>query len=109
MRNCFVCYADGDNIRSFFTRFEDIGESEIIHRVKNYHLGELLYDNSVSNLLDVKNKKLDCNVIVEFCFLQNALIINLLYPTEINDSVWMYINMLFNAVFDEGISVEMKA
>ena len=108
MKTCYVCYGDKGYFKSFLTQFDDLEESEITARAKRYKLGELVDDKTRENLLDVKNEGLECVAVVEIVLLVNLPIMNLIYPSEINDNVSAYMNILLNQCLPQIVDFIQK-
>lgn len=94
LRNCFICYENGEMISTFLSGFPNVEESEIIKAAKTYALGDPPDKVCHRNLKDVRAKKCKLIAVVEMLGFLGSPILNLVYPAEINRDVEICLDTL---------------
>lgn len=94
MKICFVFYKNGDIISIFVSEFENLEESEIIKAAKGYALGEPPNKECRRNLENVRSRKRKLIAVVEMVGFLGSPILNLIYPSAINQNVEICLDML---------------
>ncbi len=94
MRNCFICYKNGEMISTFLSGFPNVEESEIIKAAKTYALGNPPDKVCRRNLNDVRAKKCKLIAVVEMLGFLGSPVLNLVYPSEINRDVEICLDTL---------------